>query len=185
MISLRSNTPSERGGFRSYAVIPPTPQSPCRPWEPFGDPLGIPWEPLGDPWGTPWGRPWGPLGDPLGTLGDPLGTSWGPIGDSLGITWRPSGTSWDLLVTPWRSLGDHLEVLLVTSDASWTFFGANLELQGTPRGSQRGSRRPLGVLLGSFWRLRKRLRSDLLHYAKTFKFTVMYCKIRSQGRLKP
>ena len=158
------------------------------PWGSLGDALGTPGALLGDPWGS-LGIPWGSLGTPRGQLrnpgdpAEPFGDTLAPFGIHLGIPLGSSGTSWDLLVTPWRSLGDHLEVFLVTLDASWTFFGANLELQGTPRSSQSGSGRPLGGLLGSFWKLRKRIRSDSLQHAKTFKFTVRYCKIRGSKRL--
>ena len=167
-----SNTPSERGGFKGYAVIPPTPQSPCRPWEPLGDPLGSPGGSLGDPWGSlgdPVGTSWGPLG----TLGDSSGTPWGPLGDLRG---RPAA--------PWRSLGDHLPDLLDALGASWGFCGGNFELQRALIGSQRGSRRPVGGVLGAFWKLRKRLRSNSPQYAKTFKFTVRYCKNQCPGKLK-
>ena len=149
----------------------------------LGNPLGSPWGPLGDLRGTHWGTlgtPWGSLGDLLGILGDLLGT----LGDPLGTTWGPSRTSWGALGTPWRSHGNHLPVLLEALCASWTFFGTNLAPQGTPRGSQQGSGRPLAGLLGAFWRLRKRLRSDSLQYAQTFKFSVRYCKNRGSERLK-
>ena len=68
-----SNTPSERGGFRGYAIIPPIL-------------VGISYVTLVDPLGIFWGLLW----DPLGSLGDPLGTPWGPLGDSLG----PRGLLW-------------------------------------------------------------------------------------------
>ena len=118
------------------------------------DPLGIPWGPLGDPWG--------PLGIPRGSLGDHLET----LGDVLAIPWG------------------HSPILLDASGASWGFFGGNLELQGALVGSQRGSRRPVGGLLGAFWRFRKCLRSNSLQNAKTFNFIVRYCKNRCPGRLK-
>ena len=60
-----------------------------------------------------------------------------------------------------------------------------MDFQGALIGSQRGPGRPLGGLLGAFWRLRKRLRSDSLQYAKTFKFAVRYCKIRGPEGLNP
>ena len=137
--------------------------------------------------GGPIGEPWGPLGDLLGTSWGSLGTSWGSLGTPwgpLGTPWGPSRTSWGALGTPWRSHGNHLPVLLEALCASWTFFGTNLAPQGTPRGSQQGSGRPLAGLLGAFWRPRKRLRSDSLQYAKTFRFTVRYCKNRGSERLK-
>ena len=115
----------------------------------------------------------GILGNPRGFLRDPLGT-----------TWRPQGMSWGPLRTPWRSLGDHLPGFLVTLGASWGSFGGILDLQGAQIAPPRGSRRPLGGLLGSFWRLRKCLSSNSLQYAKTYKFTVMYCKIRGPETLK-
>ena len=141
----------------------------------LGNPLGSPWRPLGDLRGTHWGT----LGTPWGPLGDPLGTSWG----SLGTTWGPSGMSWDALGTPWRSHEDHLPGLLDALGASWGFCGGNFELQRALIGSQRGSRRPVGGVLGAFWKLRKRLRSNSLQYAKTLKFIVRYCKKRGPGRL--
>ena len=137
--------------------------------------MGTLWEPLGDPWGTPWGS----LGDLLGTLSDP----WGILGDPLGKAWGPSGMSWDLLGTPWRALWDHLEVLLDTLGVSWGFFRGNLELQGASLRFQRVPRRALGGILGALWRLRKGLRSNSLQYAKTFKFTVRYCKNRGPKRV--
>ena len=135
---------------------------------PIGDPWGTPWGPLGISWG-PLGDPWGPLGIPRGSLGDHLET----LGDVLGYLGHA-------LAIPWG----HSPVLLDASGASWGFFGGNLELQGALVGSQRGSRRPVGGLLGAFWKLRKCLRSNSLQYAKTFKFTVRYCKNRCPGRLK-
>ena len=66
---------SQRGGFRGYAIIPPTPYSVVLlrrvslfglPYLTPGDPLGTLWGPLGDPLGTPGAL----LGDPR----DPLGT---------------------------------------------------------------------------------------------------------------
>ena len=59
-----------------------------------------------------------------------------------------------------------------------------MELRGTLISSQSGPGRPLGVLFGSLLRLRKRLRSDSLQCAKTFKFIVRYCKIQGPGRLE-
>ena len=116
----------------------------------------------------------------MGTLSDP----WGILGDPLGKAWGPSGMSWDLLGTPWRALWDHLEVLLDTLGVSWGFFRGNLELQGASLRFQRVPRRALGGILGALWRLRKGLRSNSLQYAKTFKFTVRYCKIRGPERQK-
>ena len=103
--------------------------------------------------------------------------------DPLGKAWGPSGMSWDLLGTPWRALWDHLEVLLDTLGVSWGFFRGNLELQGASLRFQRVPRRALGGILGALWRLRKGLRSNSLQYAKTFKFTVRYCKNRGPKRV--
>ena len=173
------------GGFNGYAVIPPTPGDPLRtplatpweslgtPWGPLGDPLGTPWGPLGDLLGTPW-APRGLLGNPLGTFGNPLGIPWGS-----------SWTSWGSLESPRQPFGDHFGVLLDTLGTSSRLFGVNLELQRPLIGPQRSPGRVFGGILGAFWRLRKRSRSDLLKYAKTFKFTIRYCKNRGLGRLKP
>ena len=102
-----SNTPSERGGFRGYAIIPPTP-------------LGVPHVTLGDP-----------LGILCGLLGDPLGTPWGPLGDHLGTSWKllgPPGDSlesfgdlWESLQYPLGILGDVLGFL---GEPSATFWGS-------------------------------------------------------------
>ena len=133
------------------------------------DPLGISCGPLGTP-GTPCGR----LGDPWESPGDPVGISRGPLGDHLETFGEVLGSFGDALAIPWgplRSFFGHFRYLL---DILWSQLGA-------PRDSQR---LPKGVLLGSFWKLRKRLRSDLLQYAKTFKCTVKYCKNRGWRRLK-
>ena len=142
------------------------------PWGPLGDPLGTPWRPLGDFLG--------PSRDSLGTLGNPLGT----FGNPSGIPWGSSGTSWGSLESPRQPFGDHFGVLLDTLGTSERLFGDNLELQRPLRGPQSGPGRLFGGILGAFWRLRKRLRSDLLQHAKTFKFIVMYCKNRGRRRLK-
>ena len=110
------------GGFRGYAIIPPTPLG--IPYVTLGDPLGIfwgllwdalgtPWGPLGDPLGTSWGL-LGPSGDSLGTIGNPLGT----FGNPLGIPWGSSGTSWGSLESPRQPFGDHFGVLLDTLGTS-------------------------------------------------------------------
>ena len=134
---------------------------------PLWDPLGTPWDPLEIPC-DPW---------------DSLGHRWAFLRDPSGSTWKPSGTSWDPLGTPWRALWDHLEVLLDTLGFSGGFFRGNLELQGAPLGFQRGPRRALGGISGVLWRLRKGLRSNSLQCAKTFKFTVRYCKNRGPKRV--
>ena len=141
-------------------------------WTPWGA-LGTPWRPLGDFLG--------PSRDSLGTLGNPLGT----FGNPLGIPWGSSGTSWGSLESPRQPFGDHFGVLLDTLGTSSRLFGVNLELQRPLIGPQRSPGRVFGGILGAFWRLRKRSRSDLLQYAKTFKFTVRYCKNRGLERLKP
>ena len=131
---------SRCGAFRpSFHRLLSRPVTLADSWGPLG--------PLGDPLGTLWGA----LGKPVGNLGNPRGF----LGDPLGTTWRPQEMSWGPLGTPWRSLGDHLPGFLVTLGASWGSFGGILDLQGAPIASPRGSRRPLGGLLGSFWRLRK------------------------------
>ena len=111
----------------------------------------------------------------MGTLRDCLGTPWGPLGEvrrrlghALAIPWRP-------LTSSFGRFGCLLGILC---GATWTSKGALM-------GSQRGSRRPVGGLVRAFWKFRKYLRSNSLQYAKTFKFTVMYCKNRGPGRLKP
>ena len=144
----------------------------------LGDHLGTPWGPLGDPLETSWGLlgplpgllgdPWEPFGDLWESLGYPLGI----FGDVLGFLAEPFATFWGSLQT---SFG-HFRCIL-------GIFGDNLELQRPLIGSQRGPGRPLGGILGAFWMLRKRLRSDSLQNAKTFKFTVRYCKIRGSKRL--
>ena len=146
------------------------------PWGPLGDPLGIPWDPLETSWGLLGplpgllGDPWEPFGDLWESPGYPLGI----FGDVLGFLAEPFATFWGSLQT---SFG-HFRCIL-------GIFGDNLELQRPLIGSQRGPGRPLGGILRAFWRHRKRLRSDSLQYAKTFKFTVRYCKNRGLGRLKP
>ena len=186
--AARSQRIEQRGGFRGFAIIPPTPLG--VPYVTPGDPLGIFCGLLGDPLGTPWGplgTPWRPLGDflgpsrdSLGTLGNPLGT----FGNPLGIPWGSSGTSWGSLESPRQPFGDHFGVLLDTLGTSSRLFGVNLELQRPLIGLQRSPGRVFGGILGAFWRLRKRSRSDLLQYAKTFKFIIRYCKNRCPGRLK-
>ena len=82
--AARSQRIEQRGGFRGYAIIPPTPYSVVLlrrvslfglPYLTPGDPLGTLWGPLGHSLGIP-GTPWGSLRDPLGILGK----SWGPLG---------------------------------------------------------------------------------------------------------
>ena len=135
----RRRSAADLGATPSFHRLLSRPVTLADSWGPLG--------PLGDPLGTLWGA----LGKPLGTLGNPRGF----LGDPLGTTWRPQEMSWGPLGTPWRSLGDHLPGFLVTLGASWGSFGGILDLQGAPIASPRGSRRPLGGLLGSFWRLRK------------------------------
>ena len=139
------------------------------PWGPLGDPLGTTWGPLGNSLGPP-GTPWESFGDLWESLGYPLGI----FVDVLGFVGEPSATFWD-----------HFGVLLDTLGTSSRLFAVNLELQRTLIGPQRSPGRVFGGILGAFWRLRKRSRSDLLQYAKTFKFTVRYCKNRGLGRPKP
>ena len=120
--AARSQRIEQRGGFRGYAIIPPTPLG--IPYVTLGDPLGIfwgllwdplgtPWGPLGDPLGTSWGL-LGPPGDSLGTIGNPLGT----FGNPLGIHWGSSGTSWGSLESPRQPFGDHFGFLLDTLGTS-------------------------------------------------------------------
>ena len=100
-----SNTPSERGGFRGYAIIPPTP-------------LGSPYVTLGDPLGIFWGLLWDPLGTPWGPLGDLLGTPWAPRG-LLGDHWEPLGDLWESLGYPLGIFGDVLGFLGEPSATFW------------------------------------------------------------------
>ena len=146
----------------------------------LGDPSGILWgpeDPLGTSWGRlrdPWGTPWGSLGDPWGLFGaleEPLGY---PLG-LFGYVLRFLG---ETLATFWESLGSsfgHFGCLPGT-------FGGRL---GAPKASQRPPKGPPGDHLGASCTLRKRSRSDSLQYAKTFKFTVRYCKNQGPGILKP
>ena len=84
----------------------------------------------------------------------------------------------ETLATFWESLGSsfgHFGCLSGT-------FGGRL---GAPKASQRPPKGPPGDHLGASCTLRKRSRSDSLQYAKTFKFTVRYCKNRGLGITKP
>ena len=65
----------------------------------------------------------------------------GTLEDPLAIAWGASGTSWGVFETPWRSLGDHLGVILDTLGS----FGGQL---GAPRDSHRLSKWPWETSLG-------------------------------------
>ena len=148
-----------------------------------GDPLGTPWGPLGDLLGTPWDpleTPWGPLGQSLGIPGDPWGLFGAleePLGYPLGLFGYVLRFLGETLATFWESLGSsfgHFGCLSGT-------FGGRL---GAPKASQRPPKGPPGDHLGASCTLRKHSRSDSLQYAKTFKFTVRYCKIQGPWRLE-
>ena len=136
---------------------------------------------FGDSLGGSWGLV-GPLGRHLSALWALMGTSWGPLGDP----WGPLGDLRGHLGAPWTRFGDPLWPLTSAFGYFRCLLGILWGQLGAPRDSHRF---PKGVqeaswgLLGSFWRLWKCLPSNSMQYAKTFKFTVMYCKIRCTGRL--
>ena len=146
--------------------------------------LGIPWDPwetLGDPLGTPWGplwTSWGPLGDPLGPLGDLLGT----LGDHLGTFGDVLGRLGHALAIPCGPLTSAFGYFRCLLGILWGQLGAPRGSHRLPKGVQEASWRSLGSLLRAFLMLRKSLRSNSLQYAKTFKFTVRYCKNRGPWR---
>ena len=117
----RSNTPTERGGFNGYAVIPPTPLGPSSSFwvsRSFREPLGA----LPGALRGCLGSPWGLLGSPrrgsrvsLGRLGRLLGVPWGGLGSLLGA-----------LRGFWEALGSLFEHLGRVCRASWEYVGVFL-----------------------------------------------------------
>ena len=174
---------SRCGGFRGYAIIPPTPLGVS--YVTLGDPLGIFCGLLGDHLGTPWGpleTSWGSFGDLLGTPWGSLGTPWGPLGipweslgyplgifgDVLGFLGEPSATFWGSL---WSSFG-HFRYLFET------FWGQ----LGAPEASHRPPKEPWESIWGHLGSILEASKAFTKRFAAICKNLQIYCKVLQKSR---